>query len=260
VTSPPDRSTALGRAVDQVETALLSAADPVRAEGESAYLKSAAADADRIHLGVSVPACRAILRSAVKPLEPLSREELLPIVERWWDSDLFEYKRVATELAVRNQAAFAVEDMSLIEAWLRTARTWALIDEWAPRVVGPLAERDRSAERVVDRWAVDDDFWIRRCALLSLLLGFREGRGDWERFTRYAEPLLADTEFFVRKAIGWVLREAGSSPRASEQDQADTIAWIEPRAVEMSGLTFRESTRKLPDPVREHLHRVRTLG
>jgi len=59
---------------------------------------------------------------------------------------------------------------------------------------------------VLDR-CCDDDFWLRRSAMLGLLRPLRAGGGDFERFARYADAMLEEKEFFVRKAIGWVLRE-----------------------------------------------------
>jgi len=57
---------------------------------------------------------------------------------------------------------------------------------------------------VLDRWAADEDFWVRRAALLSLLRPLRRGEGDFGRCARYADMMLAEREFFIRKAIGWV--------------------------------------------------------
>ena len=89
--------------------------------------------------------------------------------------------------------------------------------------MGPLVERYPELTGVLDRWAADPDFWIRRSALLSLLLPLRRGAGDFERFSRYADQMLDEREFFIRKAIGWVLRET------AKQRPALVAAWLEPR-------------------------------
>ena len=96
---------------------------------------------------------------------------------------------------------------------------------------------------MLDRWALDGDFWIRRSALLSLLVPLRRGGGDFERFARYADAMLEEREFFIRKAIGWVLRETG---RRRPELVAD---WIEPRVGRASGVTVREAVKHL-DPQR----------
>ena len=93
---------------------------------------------------------------------------------------------------------------------------------------------------LIDAWATDEDFWIRRAALLTLLPGIRQGGLDRERFERYATPMLTEKEFFIRKAIGWVLRET------AKKDPAYVAAWTRSHLDQMSGVTFREAVRRLP--------------
>ena len=93
----------------------------------------------------------------------------------------------------------------------------------------------------------DEDFWIRRSALLALLVPLRRGGGDPDRFFRYADRLLAEREFFVRKAIGWVLRDMGHRrPRLVSE-------WLEPRARRASGVTMREAVKHLDPTDRDRL-------
>ena len=80
----------------------------------------------------------------------------------------------------------------------------------------------------------------RRSSLLTLLPGIRRGGLDRERFERYATPMLTEKEFFIRKAIGWVLREA------AKKDPAYVAAWTRSHLDRMSGVTFREAVRRLP--------------
>jgi 3-methyladenine DNA glycosylase AlkD len=68
----------------------------------------------------------------------------------------------------------------------------------------------------------------------------RRGEPDRERFERYAIPMLAEKEFFISKAIGWVLREL------SKKDPAFVAAWTQRHLDLMSGVTFREAVRRLP--------------
>ena len=95
----------------------------------------------------------------------------------------------------------------MIERMLRTARTWALVDTLAEHVMGGLVERYPELTATLDRWAGDDDFWLRRSAMLALLRPLRRGDGDFDRFSRYADRMLEEKEFFIRKAIGWILRD-----------------------------------------------------
>ncbi len=117
-----------------------------------------------------------------------------------------------------------VTDMALVEQMLRESGTWALVDGLAASVAGRLVEHHPVLGDVLDRWSIDDDFWIRRSAMLALLVPLRRGGGDFERFSRYADAMLDEKEFFIRKAIGWVLRDTGRKRPAMVFD------WLLPRA------------------------------
>jgi 3-methyladenine DNA glycosylase AlkD len=136
-------------------------------------------------------------------------------------------------------------DAPVIEQLLRDARTWALVDGLAANVVGRLVEGHHELGSILDRWADDSDFWIRRSALLALLVALRRGQGDFERFSRYADAMLDDREFFIRKAIGWVLRDTAKT-------RPDLVyRWLLPRASRASGVTIREAVKPLSTRQRE---------
>src|SRR5262249_40324870 len=137
--------------------------------------------------------------------------------------------------------------MALIEHLLRTSCTWALVDGLAVNVTGDLAERFSEVGPVLDRWAADEDFWLRRSALLALLRPLRAGDGDFERFSRYADAMLGEQEFFIRKGIGWVLREVAKRRPALVAD------WLGQRVHLASGVTVREAVKPLPATMRTSL-------
>ena len=108
-------------------------------------------------------------------------------------------------------------------------------------------ERFPELTAILDRWAADADFWLRRSALLALLMPLRRGAGDFERCAGYADQMLDEREFFIRKAIGWVLRETGKR-------QPDLVAdWLAPRVQRASGVTVREAVKPLPPDQRDKL-------
>lgn len=131
-------------------------------------------------------------------------------------------------------------DLPLVERLLRESRTWALVDGLAADVVGGiLAAAPVKVTLVLDRWATDPDFWVRRSSLLAELRPLRAG-ADLAPFLRRADGMLDEREFFIRKAIGWVLREVG------KRRPAEVVAWIAPRTHRASGVTMREVVRRLP--------------
>jgi 3-methyladenine DNA glycosylase AlkD len=132
------------------------------------------------------------------------------------------------------------KDLGLIERLLRESRTWALVDGLAGDVVGAILTADPYVTTpVLDRWAEDADFWIRRSSLLAELRPLRAG-ADLAPFLRRADLMLDETEFFVRKAIGWVLREV------AKRRPGEVVAWLAPRTHRASGVTMREAVKYLP--------------
>jgi 3-methyladenine DNA glycosylase AlkD len=231
-----------------VERALRDGGDPGRAEQEKRYLKS-----ELEHVGRSVPTIRRIVKAELTARGPLSHDELIDLVSALWARRVHECRMAAVELLKLRQDALRAPDIELIERLLRESRTWALVDGLAASVVGDLVERYPELSETLDRWSTDEDFWIRRSALLALLLPLREGQGDFERFGRYADTMLEEREFFIRKAIGWVLRDtAGKRPDL-------VFEWLAPRAARASGVTIREAQKHLSAGQRGEIAAARSL-
>jgi len=185
------------------------------------------------------PAVRAVARAVARGRPALTRDELVALVEALWAGTVYERRRVAAELLEMGGDRLQPADIVLVERLLREAHTWALVDELAAVVVGGLVEHHPELGAVLDRWAVDGDLWIRRSALLALLGPLRRGDGDFARFSRYADAMLGETEFFIRKAIGWVLRDI------ARKRPGLVYEWLLPRARRASGVTLREAVKPL---------------
>jgi 3-methyladenine DNA glycosylase AlkD len=225
-----------------MERALREAGTPQRAASERAYLKSTLE-----FTGTTVPVIRAQLRAWRRDRPALRREDLVAVVTALWSRPVFECRLAATLLLAGDERLLTAQDASLLERLLRESGTWALVDPLAIDVVGPLLVRYSSLTEMLDRWAVDGDFWLRRSALLALLKPLRRGEGDFDRFGRYADQMLTEREFFIRKAIGWVLRETGKR-------RPDVVAaWLAPRARLASGVTVREAVKPLSPAQRDEL-------
>jgi 3-methyladenine DNA glycosylase AlkD len=221
------------------ERALRRVGTAARAATEKAYLKS-----DLDFAGAGIPAIRAMVARWSKQRPALQHDQVTGLVAALWARPLHECRAAAVVLLERTSRLLGPADIDLLEHLLRTSGTWALVDGLAINVVGDIVERSPEASTVLDRWAGDDDFWLRRSAILALLRPLRAGGGDFERFARYADAMLDEKVFFVRKAIGWVLREVAK--RRPEL----VAAWLAPRVHRASGVTVREAVKPLPDHVR----------
>lgn len=226
--------------VGQIVARLTDAADPARAEQERAYLKSSLE-----HWGVRVPDTRAVVTRSL-PARPVPDHDLVvTVAELLWAEPVHERRVAACHLLELHAAVLDAGDLPLLERLLREAKTWALVDVLAPNVVGPLYEADPAGVGpTLDRWNVDDDVWIRRASVLVLLRPLRAGEGDWDRFTRYADVLWLEKEFFIRKALGWILRDTAKR-------RPDLVFdWLLPRAATASGVTIREAIKPLSEDQR----------
>lgn len=186
--------------VDVIRSRLRAAADPSRAAGQQAYMKS-----DLPFLGVRVPETRRIARAAVAgETDPL---RILDDARELWDAASHREERYAAMMLLAVPPARAdLRIVPLVEHMVRTGRWWDVTDELSGRVRELLDEHPRDGDALVRGWCVSEELWLRRLAILSQL-GRRE-RTDLRLLTHALEPNLRDGEFFIRKAIGWALRDA----------------------------------------------------
>ncbi|GAA0599232.1 DNA alkylation repair protein [Actinomadura livida] len=213
--------------------------DPGRAVNERRYLKS-----DFVHFGVPVPAVRKVAVSAVRG--EVARGEVLALAEGLWSvtedgRPVHEARVAAIEVLVKRVALLEPGDLVVAERFVRDSASWVYVDNLAEKAVGKLVIRYPELGAVLDAWVGDPYMWIRRTAMLALLAGVRVGEPDLARIGRFGDALIGEREFFIRKALGWVLREL------SKKNAAWVTGWVEARVGVISGVTIREAVRHLPE-------------
>jgi 3-methyladenine DNA glycosylase AlkD len=219
---------------------------PARASGEKAYLKSPL----RFH-GVTVPVVRRqaadLVRAAIPELA--DRRRLRALASAFYATDFHDLRSTGIALLERREGLLAAADLPWLADLVRRSANWAHVDWLVTKVVGPVIARAPAAvrRRTLRTWARDPDFWMRRAALLAQLDELRAGGGDFPLFAELAAPLLPEKEFFIRKAIGWVLREVGHRrPQLA-------FEFLRAHRAQASGLTVREGARRLPPALRAKL-------
>jgi 3-methyladenine DNA glycosylase AlkD len=219
--------------------------DPVRAVNERRYLKS-----DLQFFGLTVPAIRQVAKDFCRQHRQLTRPELLDLAEAFHATDWHELRSFG--IAVLEIVASRLEpaDLPMLERHLAGYNTWAHVDWLAPKVVGSLIERHPEEKATLRRWAVSPAMWVRRSALLALGHGMRRGGGDFDLFAELATPMLAEREFFIAKAIGWILREVSKK-------RPELTAGFLARTLPRSAVTWREAVKYLPPDLREPLEAAR---
>ncbi|GIF67842.1 hypothetical protein Ais01nite_58770 [Asanoa ishikariensis] len=201
--------------------------DPDRATAMRAYMR------DQFDfLGIMSPRQRALARQATAGAAKPGRDDLLALADACWERPEREYQYFACDYLRRHVAVLGPDALPAVRRLITTKPWWDTVDVLAARVVGPLV---RGHGAVMDTWIEDDDLWVIRTALLHQL--FYKGDTDAERLFDYCVRQKAHTDFFVRKAIGWALREyAKTDPEAVRGFVA---------ATPLSGLSRREALKNL---------------
>ena len=220
---------------ESVIAALRDAADPARAPQQQAYMKS-----DMPFFGVAVPQCRRIAGAVFKALPlPDARAWEAAILDLWRNAAHREERYAAIELLLFRPYARWLEParLPLVEELVVTGAWWDYVDAIAGRGVGAmLAAHPRPMKAALREWAHDDDIWKRRTAILAQLRA-RQAT-DTELLADTIRPSIGEAEFFLRKGIGWALREY------SKTDPDWVTAFVRSHAG-LSTLSRREALKHL---------------
>ena len=182
-----------------VREALHDAADPALAPGQQAYMKSAMP-----FLGVRVPDVRRLTREAARGVT--DPDELRgAVLELWRTAGHREERYAAQALMALRPLRGRLDMLDVHEEMVRTGAWWDHVDEVAHRLADLLDAHPAELAVELRVWADDEDFWIRRVAIIAQLQ--RKDATDRALLADAIEPNIADPEFFIRKAIGWALRD-----------------------------------------------------
>ena len=220
--------------IDAIRSRLRAAADPGRAAGAQAYMKS-----QMPFLGVRVPEVRRIVKAAAAAHPPAGLADLQDtVLALWRNAGCREERYAAIELTGLKLAAGELSMLALYEEIIRTGAWWDLVDGVAHRLGALLQAHRAELVPVLDRWSRDDDVWIRR-ASITAQLGAKSAT-DTALLATVIEANLGDPEFFIRKAIGWALRQYART------DPDWVRAFVQRHGEQLSPLSRKEALRNLP--------------
>lgn len=228
--------------ITALQAELARVADPAKAPGMQAYMKSRMP-----YLGVPMPQLRAVCR-------PLFAAHTLIAFEEWrgttltlWREATYREERYAA-IALTGDPRYrdfqTLEALPMYEEMIVTGAWWDYVDELATHRVGTLLRRFPAAMReTMLLWSRDDKLWKRRAAILCQA-SFKAATDEALLFA-CIEPNMRDREFFIRKAIGWALREyAKTRPEAVRE-------FVRLHETSLSPLSRREATRRLGQDSRD---------
>jgi 3-methyladenine DNA glycosylase AlkD len=225
--------------VAEVRAALAAAGDPEIAAGQQAYMKSAMP-----YRGVPAPRLKQVLRPLLTIYAPQDRETWEATVRELWDGATHREERYAATALARHRAARAWQDPQVLDLYRHlvvTGAWWDHVDEVASHLVGGvLAGHRASVTPVMRAWARDDDLWVRRTAVLCQVR--HQAETDTDLLHDVVAANVGDPSFWLRKAIGWALREYSASDPEWVRREVGRLGG------DLSGLSRREATRRLPVP------------
>jgi len=219
-----------------IRSALRAARDPEVALGQQAYMKSSMP-----YYGVTAPRLKQALRPVLASYAPVDRATWEATVRELWDGATHREERYAATALARHRTARGWQQPDALDLYrhlIVTGAWWDHVDDVAAHLVGGVLARHRGAVTPVMRaWARDEDLWVRRAAVLSQLLHGDDT--DTVLLHDVVEANVDDPSFWLRKAIGWSLRQQA---RTDPDWVRAEVALLGGR---LSGLSRKEALRHL---------------
>ncbi len=219
-----------------VRRALAAAGDPAKAPAMQAYMKS-----DMPYRGVQTSARRRLVGEILQGMPFTGRADWEATIDELWDGAGYREERYAAVDLAGHRSAAAWQDPAAIpryDHWAVTGAWWDHVDAVAIHRIGPVLRAYREPlTPIVRRWITDPDLWRRRTSILCQITA--KGETDVGLLTDSIVPNMADPDFFIRKALGWALREHAKT------DPAWVRAFVAEHRESLSPLSYREATKHL---------------
>lgn len=216
-----------------VTAELRALADPAKAPAMAAYMKTAQA-----FYGVPTPRRAIILRQTRNRFVPADQKSYERNVLALWKLPYREEQYCAIAYARQHPRSITPSALWLYERMIREGAWWDFVDDIAVNLVGSVLRNFRAKTRpMIERWCDDPHLWIRRTALLAHLKHKQET--DAAQLFDHCLRRSHESEFFIRKAIGWALREY------SKTDSRAVRAFLRKNRQRLSNLTFAEASKHL---------------
>lgn len=219
--------------VSFVEASLSALSDPERAKQMAAYMKT-----DMPFYGVPTPELKRILFDVYRDFPVENNRDYRQAILALWDQPHREEKHAAVRLARRYQAFVVLENLDVYEQLIVEGAWWDFVDDVAANLVGSVFLVSRTeVGPIMDTWVDDNNLWRRRSAILSHLK--HKEATDVTMLFDFCLRRAHEKEFFIRKAIGWVLREYAKT------DAPAVKSFVGSHRDRWSGLTYREAMKHL---------------
>lgn len=208
-------------------------ANPARAAQQQAYMKSAMP-----YYGITKPEVDAITKALCKEHAAANNAEYRATIEYCFEHATHrELWYAALNYAQWHKKYITADNIDVYLAIVRKTQWWDIVDTVAPNLIGKALNNTLTLAGCTSAWILDSNMWVRRTALLAQL--------KYKQSTNIAlqEKLILtvahEKEFFIRKAIGWTLRELSKTNKEAVQK------FLALHGDKLSGLSMREARKYL---------------
>ena len=220
--------------IPAIRDGLQKASDPQKARQMQAYMKT-----EQPFYGVQAPERRRLLRAAARIYPITSRRQYNRVILTLWNGKYREEMYQALGVAEWIKAYRDAASFPLYEKLIKTAPNWDTLDWIAGKLVSTLILSNRQLESRLVAWSSSPNMWVRRASLLAHL--HHRELTNTDLLAETILKLAPEKAFFIRKAIGWVLRDY------SYTDPHWVARFIDRHAQVLSTLSRREALA--------HIHR-----
>lgn len=215
--------------VEELAEELKMVAKPDDAAAVKAYMKN-----KFVFLGVKTPARRKLAKAFFKQ----QTDSVIDwdFINEAWNNPYRELQYATLDYLEIRKKLLTPSDLPHLKKLAQTKSWWDTID-FLDRLVGSIIAQFPETKEIILAWSCDEDIWLRRLAIDHQLL--RKEETDTELLEKILVNNLAQSEFFINKAIGWALRDYSKT-------NADWVRdFIEQHREEMSALSIREGSKYL---------------
>lgn len=218
--------------VEQLRQRLVAVADRDDADQMAAYMKHRAP-----FLGVKTPARRECSKPLIATSLGRDLDDVIAVASDLRARPEREFHYVASDLLARNARRLRSSDLEAMERFVTTDAWWDTVDALASPTVGVMVLNHREVADAMDDWIESADMWLVRVAIIHQLR-FKQ-HTDVERLFHYCLLQSSHPDFFIRKAIGWALRQYARTAPNTVRD------FVDDHHDALSPLSIREATKHL---------------
>ncbi|MGF1757239.1 DNA alkylation repair protein [Photobacterium sagamiensis] len=209
---------------------LAEAMDPDAAADMQAYMKT-----EQPFYGVKTPQRRLIFKQAREHTIVSDFTQYRRLVLWLWSGVYREELYLAMDVAEYYKEFRTEEAFAIYEEMLQSADNWDTVDKLSSNLIGELVRTHRAFEAKLIEWRQSDNMWFRRASLLAHLK--HKSETNLPLLEETILMLAHEKEFFIRKAIGWVLREY------SKTDPEYVSQFVATHSDQLSALSQKEALK-----------------